>query len=128
MRKNVAKHLKTAAASIALLAMALPAAAVSSEDLGFGYAEGLGLPMNIDIRGVVANLIRTALGFLGLLLVIQIMWAGFLMMTHGGDEEKRAAAIATLKNSIIGLFIIVSSVSIVRFVVNALGDAAGTYL
>lgn len=128
MRTNVPKQLKTAAMSLAVLAMALPAAAVTSSDLGFDYAQGLGLPMQMDIRTVVANLIRTALSFLGLLLVIQIMWGGFLMMTHGGDEEKKAAAMATIKNSVIGLFIIVSSVSIVRFVVNALGDAAGTYL
>ena len=119
------KLIAAAGTSLALLLTALPAAA--QVDLGFGYADGLGLP-SIDIRSVVANVIRTLMGFLGLLMVIQIMWGGFLMMTTGGDEEKRAAAVATIKNSVIGLFIIMSSVSIVRFVVNALGDAAGTYL
>lgn len=119
------KTLKIVAASVPLLLMALPA--VAQVDLGFGYAENLGLPTT-DVRTVVANVIRSLMGLLGIYLVIQIMWGGFLMMTHGGNEEKRAEAIATIKNSVIGMVLIMSSASIARFIVDAVANASQGYL
>ncbi|HTM67871.1 MAG TPA: hypothetical protein VL426_01090 [Candidatus Binatia bacterium] len=118
--------LKTIGMSAALLLLAAPV--LAAPDLGFGYAQGIGLPVDIDIRGIVANLIRTLLGFLGILLVVQIMWGGFLMMTHGGNEEKRAEAVAVIRNSIIGLVIIMSSASIAKFVVDAVANASGSIM
>ncbi len=113
----------------AMLASFLAAAgtARAQVDLGLGYADGLGLP-STDIRTVVANVIRSGMGLLGIYLVIQIMWGGFLMMTHGGNEEKRAEAIGHLKNAVIGMVIIMSSASIAKFVVDAIANAAGGYL
>ena len=109
-----------------LLLLALPALA-QPVDLGLDYGAGIGLP-SMDIRNVVASVIRSLMGLLGIILVMQIMWGGFLMMTHEGNEDAKAAAIATLKNSIIGLLIIMSSASIVRFVVDAVANATQTYL
>jgi hypothetical protein len=76
---------------------------------------------------MVAGVIRSLMGFLGIYLVITIMWGGFLMMTHGGNEEKKAEAVATIKNGIIGMILIMSSASIAKFVVDAVSNAAGTY-
>jgi len=115
------RNLAIAAVAAWALLTALPA--LAAPDLGFGYAESLGLP-DTDIRTVVANVIRSLMGLLGIWLVIQIMWGGFLMMTHGGNEEKRAEAVGVIRNSIIGMVIIMSSASIARFVIDAIANAA----
>jgi hypothetical protein len=122
MKGRIAKALAVSAAGILAAAPAL----AQTADLGLEYAGAIGLP-EMDIRTMVASVIRALMGFLGLLLVIQVLWGGFLYMTHGGDEEKRVAAIATIKNSVIGLFLIMSSTAIAKFVVDAVAGAAGTY-
>ncbi len=86
--------------------------------------EPLGLP-STDIRTIIANIIRIALGLLGLILVVLIMYAGFLWMTAGGNEEQIGKSKAMLKNAVIGLVIILSAYSIVWFVMRMLGVEGG---
>lgn len=105
--------------------MALPAFA--APDIGMRYAEGIGLPQ-FDIRTMVAGVIRSLLGLVGLWLVVIIMEGGFKLMTNGGNEEKRAEAIATIKNGIIGVMLIAMSSSIANFVIDAVANAAGNYI
>ncbi len=113
------------AASFLFLLLALPAAA--QVDVGMEYASTIGLP-DADIRNVVGSLVRALLGFIGFMLVLQLMVAGFQYMTHGGDEDAREAAITSIKNAVIGLFIVMTSTSIARFVVGAIIDATtGSY-
>ena len=50
-------------------------------------AQPLGLPTT-DIRQIIANIIRVALGLVGLVLTVLIMYGGFLWMTAGGNEEQ----------------------------------------
>ncbi len=114
---------------MAIVFFALTAASPALADdayLGLQYASGLGLPSG-DIRTMIAGVIRSFMGLLGLYLVLHIMWGGFLMMTHGGDEEARAKAMATIKNAVIGMVIIMSSASITKYVVDALANASGNY-
>ncbi len=118
-------HSRIVSAGLAMWAFALPA--MAQVDIGLGYADGLGLP-TADIRTLVASIIRALMGLLGLYLVLRVIWGGFLMMTHGGSEEKRAEAIATLKNAVIGLVIIMMSASIAKFVVDAVANASQNYL
>ena len=87
-------------------------------DLGLEFASAIGLP-DADIRTIVASLIRSLLGLLGILLVGQIIYGGFLMMTHGGNEEKRTEAAGAIKHGVVGFGIIMMSSSIAAFVVNA---------
>ncbi|KPJ84658.1 hypothetical protein AMJ57_05785 [Parcubacteria bacterium SG8_24] len=96
-------------------------------DLGIGYAEVIGLPM-VDIREIAAILIRSALGLVGFILVLRILWAGFLLMTHGGNEDARGAAIEEMKSAVIGMVIIMTSVSIARFVIDAVVRASYDFL
>lgn len=84
----------------------------------------LGLPAT-DIRLIIARIIQVALGLLGIVLVVLIMYAGFLWMTAGGNEEQITKAKAMLKNAVIGLVIILSAVAIVTFVINGLLEATG---
>lgn len=84
----------------------------------------LGLP-STDIRLIVARIIRAALGLLGIVLVVLIMYAGFLWMTAGGNEDQIAKSKTMIKNAVIGLIIILSAYTIVWFVMRMLGVGEG---
>lgn len=120
MQISHARIIATAASTIVLLGFALPAAA--QVDLGMGQIQAIGLPTT-DIRELVATFIRSVLGLLGIYFVLNIMWGGFLMMTHGGKEDKAAAAKAHIVNSVIGMVIIMTSSSFTKFVVNSIMNA-----
>lgn len=83
-------------------------------------AQPLGLPTT-DIRQIIANIIRVALGLVGLVLTVLIMYGGFLWMTAGGNEEQIGQAKKFLVNAIIGLIIILSAYGLVLFVMRMLG-------
>ena len=83
---------------------------------------GLG---NTDPRILIARIIRYALGFLGIIAVVIIMYAGWLWMTSEGDPEKIGRAKKVLTNAVIGLFIILASFGIVSFILNKLLEASG---
>ncbi|HRH33140.1 MAG TPA: Ig-like domain-containing protein [bacterium] len=76
-----------------------------------------------DPRLVVAKIIRAALGFLGIIAIGLILYAGFIWMTSGGNDEKISKAKGILKNAAIGLLIILASFGIVAFIIGQLGGA-----
>ncbi|MFA7654274.1 MAG: pilin [Candidatus Magasanikbacteria bacterium] len=78
--------------------------------------DGAGLPAPQDPRQVAATIIRSALGILGILFLGLIIYAGFLWMTAGGNEENVKKAKGYIFNAIIGLIIIFSAYSITFFV------------
>ncbi len=88
----------------------------------FGENTGLG---STDPRLIVARLIRLAMGFVGIIVLVMILLSGLAMMTSGGDEEKVSSAKKTFFNAIIGLVIMLSAYSIVVFVFNAITGASG---
>lgn len=65
---------------------------------------------------LIENIVRIALGLLGLVLVILIMYAGFMYMTARGDVEKTKKAVKIIKQAIVGVAIILSSFLIAEFV------------
>lgn len=102
----------------------------------FGLTEvGNGLSNSLtstDPRIVIGRIIQIALSLLGAIAVVLVIYAGFLWMTSGGDEEKIGRAKKILKNAAIGLLIIVSSWAIVTFLltkltgaINGTGDIPG---
>ena len=85
----------------------------------------LGLP-STDIRIIITRIIRYALSLLGIIMIILMMYAGYLWMTAGGNDEQIGTAKKMLRNAIIGLMIILSAYSIVLFVMRMLGiDTSG---
>ncbi len=91
-------------------------------DLGLEYGAQTGLGTQ-DIRITVANIIRTALGLLGIVALVIVLWGGFMWMTAGGDENRVAIAKKILFNGIVGLAIIMSSWAITSFVISRLLQA-----
>ncbi len=79
--------------------------------------------VDTDIRIIIGRIIKTFLGLLGIVVVVLIIYAGFLWMTAGGEEEKIGKAKKILLNSVIGLAIILSSYSITNFILKKLTNA-----
>jgi len=99
--------------------------ALAQDDLlGLEYGEATGLGTT-DLRIIIANIIRIALGLLGIIAVILVMLAGWLWMTAGGNAEQIDKAKKILTGALIGLLIIISSFAIVSFVLTKLYEATG---
>ena|SRR3989338_2749690 len=78
-----------------------------------------------DIRVIVANIIRIALGLLGIVAVVIILIGGFTWMTAGGSEEKVEKAKQWIGYGIVGLAIILAAYAIATFVISSLLQATG---
>lgn len=68
---------------------------------------------------ILLRLIRIAASFLGIIFVLLIVWSGFQLMVSGGRDEQVIKAKKTFYNAIIGVIIILSSYSIVTFILQA---------
>lgn len=111
--------------SLAWTASAVLAQTTDGLDLGTSYASSTGLTAK-DPRLVVANIIRIVLGFVGTIGVILVIYAGFLWMTAAGSEEKITKAKMILKNSVIGLALVLSAFAITSFVINNILEATNS--
>ena len=72
---------------------------------------------------MIGNIIRTILTLLGVVVLVLVVYAGFLWMTAGGDPEKEKTAKTMLTNAIIGLALILAAYAISDFVVSKLFEA-----
>lgn len=122
------KKFLTGLASVALMAGIMLPMAVSAQapavDFGVSYGSYTGLT-NTDIRITIANIIRTAMGLLGIIAVLIVLYGGFKWMTAAGASEQVEDAKKILVAGIIGLVIIVSAYAIATFVINSLVSATG---
>lgn len=78
--------------------------------------ENTGLSDKKDPREIVARIINALLGLLGTIFLVYIIYAGYLWMTAGGEEQKIQEAQKHLKNAVIGLVIILCAYAITRMV------------
>ncbi len=126
MIRMVLRSRNSMAATVAAIAVgvfgALPTFAQTTMDYGMDYAEGIGLP-SAPLQTIITGFLRATLGFVGFAMVLQIMYAGYLMMTHGDKEEAREKAVAALTQSVVGFLIIATATSTAKFVVNAVVNA-----
>jgi len=119
------KALKKLAAIGAVVGSAvLPfvAKAQGTLNLGLQNVSGSGLGSQ-DIRTTVSKIINVALSFIGVIVLVIILYGGFLWMTAGGNEEKVGEAKKWIYGGIIGLVIILSSYAIAQFVIGNLVNA-----
>ena len=78
-----------------------------------------------NIGLIISKIIILILGFLGLIMVILIIIAGFQWMTAGGNSETIKKAKERITSAIIGLIIIFLSLSISYFVIENLKEVLG---
>ena len=103
-----------------------PVQAQTGPYLGLEYGADTGLSRS-DVRLVTARIINTALGLLGTISLVIILYAGFKWMTAGGNEENAAGARKILVSAVIGLVIILAAYSITRYVNTSLFKATTGY-
>jgi len=65
----------------------------------------------------IALVINIALGFLGVIFLALMVYAGFIWMTAGGDEGKVETSRHTITRAVIGLLIVLSAYAIANFIV-----------
>jgi hypothetical protein len=81
---------------------------------------GSGVFQSTSLTGTISLVIRWALGFIGIVIFIIFLFAGFEYATAGGDEGKAKSATSRMINAVIGLIIIffafVASNAVLSFV------------
>ena len=78
-----------------------------------GAGTGLGAT---DPRETAARLVNYFLGLLGTIFLVYIVYAGYLWMTAGGEEQQIEEAKDHMKNGVIGLVIILAAFGVTLFV------------
>lgn len=73
-----------------------------------------------DLIYVVGSIISVVLSVLGIVLLIFMLYGGFLWMTAGGDADQVKKAKSVMINATIGLIIIVASYAISGYVIDRL--------
>ena len=76
-----------------------------------------------NLSNIVGKIIGNVLIFLGTIAVVLIVYAGFLWMTAGGNEEQIKKARGLLINAVIGLIITLAAYGIAHYVVKELVGA-----
>lgn len=89
------------------------------EEAGFQETGSEGL------TNMISTVIQLILGFLGVIFLVLIIYAGFKWMIAGGNQEEVTKAKAILKQAIIGLIITLSAYAITWFVFNYLPLGGG---
>lgn len=85
-----------------------------------GTGEGAAFP---SLSSAIGRILQSLLAFIGTLILVVVIYAGFLWATSSGNEEKIKRAKGMLVNGVIGLIIIVTSAYLVGFVVDLLQGA-----
>lgn len=109
-----------------LFCLALPAFVFAQVDLDQAQeiASGAGLG-TADSQIVIGQIIKIALGFLGLIGLVIVIIAGFKWMTSGGNEEKVKSAKKMLLAGAAGMVVILFSYIIVNFIINKVQEGTG---
>lgn len=115
--------LATLVFSLALAPVAL-AAPTTQQALGLTYGTVTGLG-STDIRATIASIINVALGLLGIVALVIVLYGGFKWMTAGGSDEQVGEARKIIISGVVGLAVIFSSYAIANFVLEQLGQATG---
>jgi hypothetical protein len=80
--------------------------------------QGANLGNPTDPRKTIIFIIRLFLNLIGLILLCLNLYAGFLWLTAGGNDEQIAQAKGYIRNGVIGLIIVLSAYSITIFAAN----------
>ena len=124
---NSAKKFITAAMMALTLVVSAPAVVsaqgLTPDSFGISQPAAAGFSGATDVRITIARIVRVALSFLGTVLFLIMLWAGFLWMTAGGNQEKIDEAKKWLGGAVIGLIIILAAYGLTTFVITQLVSA-----
>ncbi|MHB8904317.1 MAG: Ig-like domain-containing protein, partial [Patescibacteria group bacterium] len=121
----MSKKIKLSLLFLSLFIFIVAANSVLAADFGVNQVSNTIALSQGDPRVIIGRIIQIILSFLGVIALVLIMYAGFLWMTSGGEEEKVSQAKKILSSAIIGLVIILSSWAIATFLLNKISQATG---
>lgn len=115
----------TAASTLALPAVALAAGNPSNpfnsaRNMAANVGNAAGVEGGRDLPTILGGIINIMLGFVGILLLVYLIYGGFLWMTSGGSEDGAKKAKTMITNAIIGLLIVVAAFALSTFVLGSL--------
>ena len=93
---------------------------LQTQDTAFIAAAGLGTASPAII---ISLIIKVLLGFLGIIFIVLLIYAGFKWLTSAGNEEQISAAKKTIVTAIIGLTIVLAAYIITVFVLDKIIEA-----
>ena len=94
---------------------------IQGANRGFGVESGLGGENEEGKLAIlIGKIINAFLGLLGVILVILIIYAGYLWMTAQGNSTQVDKAKTMISQAVIGMVIIMASYAIARFVLKAI--------
>jgi len=109
-----------------LLLLGLPQLASAQPSVGdWGVNDFAAGGVNLGtrtLRETIAGIINIALGFLGILATLLILFGGFTMMTSGGNADKKSGGQNAAVAGAIGLIIILTAYAISRFVLASVAN------
>jgi|GEM_PF-6514003 len=111
------------ALALSLNFLLIPTVTLAQDYFGTGYISNTNLPTQ-DVRATIINLINTILGVLALIVLVGILFGGFMVMTAGGDEKRAGQGRKVVGNFVIGLIIIFLAFAITNFVFDILTAAS----
>ena len=76
-----------------------------------------------NLAEMIGGLISVALSILGIILLLLMIYAGFLWMTAGGESDKTQKAKDIMINAVIGLIILLAAYAISNFVIDQIQSA-----
>ena len=98
----------------------------AQQDIQFKNTAGFADTDENTISQTIANVIRTVVGFVGVIFVILMVWGGLLWMTSAGNDERVGKAKKMIAAGIIGLVIVLSAYAITALVLATLFTSAVT--
>ncbi len=115
-----------AAFLLGFMSMGLPAQGQIKVDIGASLKDAATPAFKTETRNlptVIGNYIQVFLGFLGVIALLLIIYAGYLWMTAQGNEDNVEKAKDIIKNAVIGLIIITLSYAITAFIIGSVLNA-----
>lgn len=97
--------------------------AVESLDKVETETVGRGPQRDDRLEVTIAAIIQVAVSLIGVILIILIIYAGFLWMTARGNDEQVDRARSYIKNAVIGIFVILMAYTITIFIIQQLTTA-----
>lgn len=112
-------------AALVALAILVPGVAMA-QDTNFGLDQLSNIELGRQsLVETISDIVNVALGILGIVAFIIILYGGFLWMTSKGDEKVIAKAKRVIIDGAIGMAIVLASWAIAAFVLNLLGRGTG---
>ncbi len=75
---------------------------------------------------LVGNIIKYALGFVGTIFLVLIIYGGFLWMTAAGNDQQIEKARKILTSATVGLLIVILAYGLSLFIINVILSATGS--